>query len=49
MRSPQVITNISVDFKNDEEAKEKFVDYMMSFIIENEILGEGGVVENQYE
>jgi len=49
MRSPQVINNISVDFKNDEKAKEKFVNYIVNFIIENEFLEEGGAIENHYE
>lgn len=42
MRKPQVINNISVEYKNDQEAKEKFINYMVDLLLENELSNLGG-------
>ncbi|MCT4621588.1 MAG: hypothetical protein N4A62_19645 [Marinisporobacter sp.] len=48
MRKPQVHNNISIEYKNDKKAKEKFVNYIVDFIMDSKILEKGGEQENTY-
>lgn len=45
MREKQEITSISIKYKNDEVAKEKFLDFLVHFMIENNFLRKDGVDE----
>jgi len=49
MGQPQVISNISIQYKDDEIAKQRFVNHLLDLLLENEIDYLGGADLNSHE
>ena len=42
MSKPIPISNVTVEYKGDEEAKERFVNYIINCLLNQSLLNEGG-------
>ena len=49
MKSSQINSNISIEYKNDEEAKQRFVNYLVDLLLEDFMEDPGGDYSNSYE